>query len=280
MSFDDHQPHVAPRPDLAPTQELPAVRVPPAPSGRPGRGGTGVPGWLVVLLVLVLLGGATILAAPSVANYVAGTDSEPDDQTEPTAAPAEPTVDAPPIPTAVVSTDEPGFSQVVNVADRLNVRTGPGTQHDVITSLSDGARHIETTGSQSSGWTEIVVDGQRGWVAGRYLAPDVAPDEAATPAAVSEAARVVCFATPGEPNRVVRLEFRSNDRIQGVFVTIPAIERLTGVLRDGEALMTLTNISTNETRTQTWSFGQSSVQPGSEATLFAVACDTIADQVS
>jgi uncharacterized protein YgiM (DUF1202 family) len=57
----------------------------------------------------------------------------------------------------------------VVVADRLNVRAGPGAEHPVVGKLSRGAqvRVLE----EASGWKRVRPDagGLEGWVAGEYL---------------------------------------------------------------------------------------------------------------
>ncbi|MGB0847140.1 MAG: SH3 domain-containing protein [Thiolinea sp.] len=74
------------------------------------------------------------------------------------------------------------FHQVVDVQadDSLNIRAGAGTDNPVIGSIPANGRTVLTTGNTSqvgsSTWVEVVWLGQIGWVNGRYLATDIAPE--------------------------------------------------------------------------------------------------------
>lgn len=50
----------------------------------------------------------------------------------------------------------------------LNVRSGPGVQHGLLFGTSNGDE-VEGTGNIDSGWVEVRIDGQLGWVAGRHV---------------------------------------------------------------------------------------------------------------
>ena len=50
----------------------------------------------------------------------------------------------------------------------LNVRSGPGTQHDLLLGTSNGDE-VQGTGNIDGAWVEVVVDGTTGWVAGRHV---------------------------------------------------------------------------------------------------------------
>lgn len=50
----------------------------------------------------------------------------------------------------------------------LNVRTGPGTGYQVVDVLLEGAA-VETTGTTSGNWTQILHQGERRWVSSSYL---------------------------------------------------------------------------------------------------------------
>ena len=50
----------------------------------------------------------------------------------------------------------------------LNVRSGPGTQHDLLLGTSNGDE-VRGTGNVESGWVEVIVEGTTGWVAGRHV---------------------------------------------------------------------------------------------------------------
>ena len=46
----------------------------------------------------------------------------------------------------------------------LNVRSGPGTQHDLLLGTSNGDE-VRGTGNIENGWVEVIVEGTTGWVA-------------------------------------------------------------------------------------------------------------------
>ena len=50
----------------------------------------------------------------------------------------------------------------------LNVRSGPGTQHDLLLGTSNGDE-VRGTGNIENGWVEVIVEGTTGWVAGRHV---------------------------------------------------------------------------------------------------------------
>lgn len=72
--------------------------------------------------------------------------------------------------------------RVVFVApdDTLNVRSGPGASNPVAGELASDARGIRITGEGQmvgeTSWYPIDASGLTGWVAGRYLTRDVAPE--------------------------------------------------------------------------------------------------------
>jgi len=55
--------------------------------------------------------------------------------------------------------------------DSLNVRGGPSTADDVLTTLGSGAE-VTLTGNYSNGWLSIYVDGVAGWVYGAFVTQD------------------------------------------------------------------------------------------------------------
>jgi hypothetical protein len=57
---------------------------------------------------------------------------------------------------------------VVDVFTRLNVRTGPGTQHQILGTLGPG-EPVDIVGS-SNGWFQINWRGRRAWISGYYVA--------------------------------------------------------------------------------------------------------------
>jgi uncharacterized protein YraI len=84
---------------------------------------------------------------------------------------------------------------VVGVAagDTLNVRTGPGTDFDVVTELNPLSQEPTATGrnrtlDDDSLWVEVTVDDETGWVNGAYVAePGAVVDVTADVPAVSGA---------------------------------------------------------------------------------------------
>lgn len=53
----------------------------------------------------------------------------------------------------------------------VNVRTGPGTDHDVITTLSRGS-DVTATAATADGWQQVSVSGGAGWVKASYLSDE------------------------------------------------------------------------------------------------------------
>jgi len=57
-------------------------------------------------------------------------------------------------------------------ADRVNMRSGPGTGNPVVTGL-DGGTAVEATGPLDADWIAIrTPSGQQGYVSGQFLSPD------------------------------------------------------------------------------------------------------------
>ena len=74
--------------------------------------------------------------------------------------------------------------------DRLNVRTGPGADHDIVGSLAFNAADIVSTGvaapdTQGRAWFEIEFEDGTGWSAGWYLIPEPCDTAVASPAPLS-----------------------------------------------------------------------------------------------
>ena len=62
-------------------------------------------------------------------------------------------------------------SQTMTPTTYLNLRSGPGTGHSVVTVLSP-SQPVTTTGNTSGAWYEVTTgDGQTGWASGTYLKP-------------------------------------------------------------------------------------------------------------
>ena len=83
-------------------------------------------------------------------------------------------------------TPEPGLSYAVKdvaASDRLNVRSQPGTESEMMGSLAHDARGILVTGRRaaegSSVWWEVIMPsgpGENGWVNHRFLAAETSAD--------------------------------------------------------------------------------------------------------
>ena len=58
----------------------------------------------------------------------------------------------------------------VDQGDTLNLRLGPGTEHDVVLRLGPDEGCIMKTGQRHGRWVEVDTQGVRGWVHGGYLA--------------------------------------------------------------------------------------------------------------
>lgn len=117
-----------------------------------------------------------------------------DEEGEATAPIATEDADGPgePIATEEAEVDDPNACVITAAA--VNVRTGPGTDFDVIGSLNEGARIIAT--GQNNGWYTGTFNGQQGWVAASVVnisgpcsgLPEVAVDApAATDASIATA---------------------------------------------------------------------------------------------
>ena len=283
MTYDPHRTNILPTVEqpFPITDEMPAV----VPPGRgPGRSSRVLLGILAAVLIAGIVGIAAILVI----------DNQRSDETAETpAAPTVPVLDEAPTPSTpeLLEDDEPGYWQVVDVPDGLNVRSGPGVENDVIGALRLGDRHIFATGERATvgggQWRQIVFgdDDTSGWVSARFLAPDTAPGEAVTeptPAATGSTS-VVCFAGSEAPRMVARLTFTNRTEISGVLRTIgeqgPADQRVTGTLVDGQAEVSLTPQGSNQATTQTWTFNPATVDIGNGRSLRVVDCGAIADQL-
>jgi uncharacterized protein YraI len=64
-------------------------------------------------------------------------------------------------------------ARTVVITNNLNVRTGPGTQYQVIGVLPAGAQ--AWIGSCSGNWCNVNFNGLRGWSSASYLAPGYRP---------------------------------------------------------------------------------------------------------
>jgi hypothetical protein len=84
----------------------------------------------------------------------------------------EPTTEAEPEPTETPS-PEPDLTVTgqMYVTTALNVRIGPGSDHDVLTVLARGAT-VDITDTTEGDWVQIVHDDRAAWVNGDYLSSD------------------------------------------------------------------------------------------------------------
>lgn len=78
------------------------------------------------------------------------------------------------LPGNATAEDRPATGVVT--ADRLNVRSGPGTTHAVVVSVPQGTRlTILETGAE---WVRVRTEGgEEGWASARYVAIEAAPSE-------------------------------------------------------------------------------------------------------
>ena len=70
------------------------------------------------------------------------------------------------------------FYRVVGVTgdDVLNVREGPSAKYDIVGTIPQRARGIESLGECTNGWCHIRYDSIEGWSNARFLAPDEGDD--------------------------------------------------------------------------------------------------------
>ena len=67
--------------------------------------------------------------------------------------------------------DDYEYSTVTVTAGVLNVRDGQGTDHDILTQITEGQKY-EMTGEPVDGWYPVDVGGIDGWVSGKYVEPE------------------------------------------------------------------------------------------------------------
>lgn len=284
MSYDPDQTNVLPsieRP-FPITEELPVV----GPIGR-GPSGRFFLGLLAALLIAAIVAIAAILIIDDQrSNQAIG-----DDNATPTAD-TDTDNDDTPAPTPVDLDDaEPGFWQVVGVADGLNVRSGPGTDNNIVGALRLGDRHIFATGERAtvngSEWKQIRFgdDDTTGWVSASFLSPDSPPDETAptpTPAPTGSTS-VVCFGTVETPRLVARITFTDRTAISGIIRTITSQsssdQTVAGTLSNGSAEVTLTPTDSTQPTRQTWTFNPASVDLGNGRSLQVVNCASVASEL-
>lgn len=274
MTFDPDRTTVLEPVGYPITDELPAVQLGPR---RPW-------GTMFGLGLLVLgIGIGVFYAANVMRDRRAGTAADEEVVVAPTPPPP-----IQPAPTAVPTTTEPGYWQVVGVDEGLNVRSGPGTSNDVVGALLAGQRFVFATGERASGgggdWMQITLGDSEevGWVSARFLAPDSAPPEGQPQATVAPVgageSSTVCFSAQN-PNRVARIVFTDRVQISGEIVTDPGgaatRQQVNGTLDSGQAEITLVDASTGAVTQQTWRFNPAKVFLGDGTKMDVVACSAI-----
>jgi uncharacterized membrane protein len=129
--------------------------------------------------------------------------------------PSEPPASAPSKPAAPAraSAGSPAFFRVQGVAsdDVLNIRSNPDSGSRLLGTIPAGASAVEGIGAPtvagSARWQRVRHGGTIGWVNARFLSPDDAAGNGASPAAATPASRallatLICFGT--EPFWAIR----------------------------------------------------------------------------
>ncbi len=151
--------------------------------------------------VAAMLGRDEAEASRGVAREAAAPSVAAEPTTEPPAPEppvAEPVVAEPAVVEPVVAPEPPPPPPLPAVTGQLwvtrdvNVRSGPTVDTERIGSLAARAT-VDVTGASAEGWTQVVVDGQAGWVNGRYLSESEPQPEAQAPV---EAAAAPAAAAP------------------------------------------------------------------------------------
>ncbi len=108
----------------------------------------------------------------------AATDAAESDAPTPTLAPTDP---ATAVPTVDIDTEATYRVIHVDENDVLNVRSGPGIENDIVTSLEPGSGGVRIVGFGQlvgdSTWVPINVDQTSGWVNSRFLTEEIPGDE-------------------------------------------------------------------------------------------------------
>lgn len=294
MSYDPYRTNMLP--DMGTsypiTEELPAV------GGPGGRGSGPTSRFLLAVLTVVLVAAIAAIAAILVIDNQRSDDVATGDD-DATVTPIPDSTDPSPAPTVPdIESGEAAYWQVVDVPDGLNVRSGPGTDNEVVGSLTAGARHVLGTGRTANvgggQWTEIRYDAadRVGWVSARFLTADTAPSEddptptaTATPAPSGDVSQV-CFRNDDSadgPVQVARLEFTDRTSISGLLRTVGAEtttdQTVEGTLDSGRADITLTDVDTDARSRQTWTFNPADVELGDGRKLTVVDCRLVAGQL-
>ncbi|MGJ3507762.1 SH3 domain-containing protein [Enemella sp. A6] len=91
------------------------------------------------------------------------------------------------VSTVVAPLSESARTAEVVATAGVNIRSGPGTKYSIVGSLARG-RSIQAVGEDSHGWTPVSLNGQRRWIASRYLKPKTEYSASASPSASSAGA--------------------------------------------------------------------------------------------
>ncbi|MEE1620491.1 D-alanyl-D-alanine carboxypeptidase family protein [Zafaria sp. J156] len=69
---------------------------------------------------------------------------------------------------AAQATAKPAAGRLLATTANLNMRSGPGTGHRIVTTLSKGTR-VTVTGAARNGWHPVKYGTRTGWMSGKYL---------------------------------------------------------------------------------------------------------------
>ena len=137
----------------------------------------------------------------------------------------------------------------VEITEIINVRSGPGTDYDVIGQGGPGARYRVIGRNLAGDWWEIDYDGQTGWVLGELVATHNAGEvavvaEPATSTPIADSAPVTGRSVGGEVREFGGLPF----------VHVPAGEFLMGIATEaGDTLMAICSETFNYCEQGFWS---------------------------
>jgi len=202
-----------------------------------------------------------------------------------------------PIPTIGVASnaealalEAPGWWQVVNVEQGLNVRAEPGTGAATIGTLTAGSRGVYATGERAAvnggEWKQIRLGDTLGWVSANFLSPDDGPAAAPEPDSDEPVSTVAATCYQGLDElfmRTVQLDIDGGS-FEGLIridrAGEPAVyETAAGLLppgRSGSVEIVVTNTATNRERVESWRFGPSLLTLAQEFDTSAVSCQAVA----
>jgi uncharacterized membrane protein len=141
--------------------------------------------------------------------------------------PSEPPASAPskPAPSAPANDSSPVFFRVQGVAsdDVLNIRSNPDSGSRLLGTIAAGASAVEGIGAPtvagSARWQRVRHGGTIGWVNARFLSPDDAAGQGASPGRATSAslallAPLICFGT--EPFWAIRFNADGSARYEAM----------------------------------------------------------------